>query len=173
MEYAPVPAGLLIPPRPLPPFPPSDDDVDRSPLEFVIGITAVITIPVIIYFFIFSVKCPSSSRRDRGSFSEEPGCEAPVDPAEEAKAEVTPRKEAEGECSVCLSGFREGEEVKQLSACNHYFHAACIDPWLRSHANCPVCRAPIAAKRPPTSSDAPAGRDSDHLQGLLNASSLV
>ncbi|KAK4755316.1 hypothetical protein SAY87_009073 [Trapa incisa] len=174
MEYAPVPAGLLIPTPLLPPFPPSSDGVDLSPLEFVLGLIAVITIPVLIYVIIFSVKCPSSYyRRGRRSFSEGPGHASPDDLASAAAAEVKLRKEAEGECPVCLSGFRAGEEIKQLSACNHYFHAPCIDPWLSSHASCPVCRAPIAVKRPPASRAAPAGRDSDHLQGMPDASSLV
>ncbi|XP_009804310.1 RING-H2 finger protein ATL1-like [Nicotiana tabacum] len=31
------------------------------------------------------------------------------------------------ECSVCLSDFKEGEDVKQLPRCNHSFHASCID----------------------------------------------
>lgn len=27
--------------------------------------------------------------------------------------------------------------------CNHAFHIYCIDTWLRSHTNCPLCRARI------------------------------
>ncbi|OIS99931.1 ring-h2 finger protein atl52 [Nicotiana attenuata] len=47
------------------------------------------------------------------------------------------------ECSVCLSDFEEGEEVKQLPRCNHSFHASCIDMWLYSHLDCPMCRSPV------------------------------
>lgn len=47
------------------------------------------------------------------------------------------------ECSVCLSEFEEDESVRLLPKCDHAFHLHCIDTWLRSHKNCPLCRAPI------------------------------
>ncbi|KAJ8528211.1 hypothetical protein K7X08_021903 [Anisodus acutangulus] len=47
------------------------------------------------------------------------------------------------ECAVCLSVFEEGEEVKQLPRCKHSFHASCIDMWLYSHLDCPLCRSPV------------------------------
>ncbi|WCJ24779.1 RING/U-box superfamily protein [Euphorbia peplus] len=47
------------------------------------------------------------------------------------------------ECSVCLSEFEQDETVRLLPKCNHAFHITCIDTWLRSHTNCPLCRAHI------------------------------
>lgn len=47
------------------------------------------------------------------------------------------------ECSVCLNEFQEDESVRLLPKCNHAFHISCIDTWLRSHINCPMCRARI------------------------------
>lgn len=47
------------------------------------------------------------------------------------------------ECSVCLSEFQEDETLRLLPKCSHAFHISCIDTWLRSHKNCPLCRAPI------------------------------
>ncbi|XP_050218258.1 RING-H2 finger protein ATL52-like [Mercurialis annua] len=47
------------------------------------------------------------------------------------------------ECAVCLSAFEDGEEVKKLPGCNHLFHAVCIDMWLFSHSDCPLCRARV------------------------------
>ncbi|CAK7354622.1 unnamed protein product [Dovyalis caffra] len=47
------------------------------------------------------------------------------------------------ECSVCLSEFQEDESLRLLPKCDHAFHIPCIDTWLRSHKNCPLCRAPI------------------------------
>ncbi|OMO67230.1 Zinc finger, RING-type [Corchorus capsularis] len=49
----------------------------------------------------------------------------------------------EYECAVCLSVFEDGEEVRQLPRCNHSFHAQCIDMWLYSHFDCPLCRASV------------------------------
>lgn len=49
------------------------------------------------------------------------------------------------ECSVCLNEFREGETLRLLPKCSHAFHIPCIDTWLRSHTNCPLCRAGIVS----------------------------
>ncbi|KAF7813587.1 RING-H2 finger protein ATL52-like [Senna tora] len=51
----------------------------------------------------------------------------------------------EDSCAVCLSGFEEGEEVRKLPRCNHCFHVMCIDMWLYSHFDCPICRTPVVA----------------------------
>jgi hypothetical protein len=42
---------------------------------------------------------------------------------------------------VCLSEFKEGEEIRALPECLHLFHVTCIDAWLNAHSNCPLCRA--------------------------------
>ncbi|XP_034903192.1 uncharacterized protein [Populus alba] len=47
------------------------------------------------------------------------------------------------ECSICLSEFHDDENLRLLPKCSHAFHIPCIDTWLRSHTNCPLCRAPI------------------------------
>ncbi|MCO5593680.1 hypothetical protein L7F22_047697 [Adiantum nelumboides] len=47
------------------------------------------------------------------------------------------------ECAVCLSEFDDGEDVKLLPACGHCFHVKCIDMWLFSHTNCPICRVGV------------------------------
>ncbi|EOY07552.1 hypothetical protein QUC31_011267 [Theobroma cacao] len=44
-------------------------------------------------------------------------------------------------CAVCLSDFKEGEQIRVLPDCLHIFHVACIDAWLNLHSNCPLCRA--------------------------------
>ncbi|KAL4589439.1 hypothetical protein LXL04_002346 [Taraxacum kok-saghyz] len=57
--------------------------------------------------------------------------------------------DSDSECSVCLSIFEEGEEVRKLPTCDHCFHAYCIDMWLYSHIDCPLCRAPVVELPPP------------------------
>ncbi|MED6157942.1 hypothetical protein PIB30_028226 [Stylosanthes scabra] len=47
------------------------------------------------------------------------------------------------ECSVCLAEFQEDDTLRLLPKCSHAFHVPCIDTWLRSHQNCPLCRAPV------------------------------
>uniref|UniRef100_A0A0D9V068 RING-type domain-containing protein n=1 Tax=Leersia perrieri TaxID=77586 RepID=A0A0D9V068_9ORYZ len=49
----------------------------------------------------------------------------------------------EGECAVCIGELRDGDECRALPRCGHRFHAACVDAWLRLHANCPLCRASV------------------------------
>lgn len=55
------------------------------------------------------------------------------------------------DCSVCLSEFEEDETLRLLPKCKHAFHLSCIDTWLRSHTNCPLCRAPIVVVNDDTS----------------------
>ncbi|XP_006352946.1 RING-H2 finger protein ATL52-like [Solanum tuberosum] len=51
---------------------------------------------------------------------------------------------AEGtDCSVCLSEFLDDESLRLLPKCSHAFHVTCIDTWLKSHSNCPLCRSNI------------------------------
>ncbi|KAF7153451.1 hypothetical protein RHSIM_Rhsim01G0239000 [Rhododendron simsii] len=47
------------------------------------------------------------------------------------------------ECVVCLSLFEDQEVGRRLPDCGHGFHVECIDMWLSSHSNCPICRAGI------------------------------
>ncbi|ERN01108.1 hypothetical protein AMTRI_Chr03g52520 [Amborella trichopoda] len=59
------------------------------------------------------------------------------------------------DCSVCLSEFQEDESVRLLPKCSHAFHVYCIDTWLRSHSNCPLCRANIVPAPLPVQIQAP------------------
>ncbi|KAF8405144.1 hypothetical protein HHK36_010042 [Tetracentron sinense] len=47
------------------------------------------------------------------------------------------------DCAVCLLELEDNDYVRTLPVCAHAFHVDCIDIWLRSHANCPLCRAGI------------------------------
>ncbi|PIN03322.1 hypothetical protein CDL12_24162 [Handroanthus impetiginosus] len=83
------------------------------------------------------------------------------------------RKVAAGsneQCPVCLSVFAEGEEIRQLNVCQHAFHAECIDMWLYSHSNCPVCRAAVPVKR---SKRVLIDEEHEFRQGLPDAANLI
>ncbi|KAM0920200.1 hypothetical protein ACQ4PT_007657 [Festuca glaucescens] len=47
------------------------------------------------------------------------------------------------QCSVCLGTVQAGEVVRMLPLCKHLYHIECIDMWLASHDNCPLCRSEV------------------------------
>ncbi|KAI7988179.1 putative RING-H2 finger protein ATL21A [Camellia lanceoleosa] len=49
-------------------------------------------------------------------------------------------KPSDGTCSICLAEYQPKETLRAIPECNHYFHANCIDEWLRMNATCPLCR---------------------------------
>ena len=42
-------------------------------------------------------------------------------------------------CSICLEQYQTGETVRTIP-CFHTFHQKCIDPWLATRAECPICK---------------------------------
>lgn len=43
-------------------------------------------------------------------------------------------------CAICLSEYQSKETIRTIPDCGHFFHAKCIDEWLKLNATCPVCR---------------------------------
>ncbi|KZV48985.1 FAD-linked oxidases family protein isoform 1 [Dorcoceras hygrometricum] len=43
-------------------------------------------------------------------------------------------------CSICLADYKNTDMLRVLPECGHLFHLKCVDPWLRRHPTCPVCR---------------------------------
>lgn len=46
-------------------------------------------------------------------------------------------------CVICLDTYVEDDRVHGLPKCSHYFHAKCIQAWLFTSSNCPVCRSEV------------------------------
>ena len=46
------------------------------------------------------------------------------------------------ECSICLERCGDADGLIRLH-CKHVFHSACLEQWLRSHGDCPYCRASV------------------------------
>ncbi|KAM3357722.1 RING-H2 finger protein ATL51 [Capsicum galapagoense] len=157
----------------LPPPPPDDDASDDSATAFspliiaIIGILASAFL-LVSYYTIITKYC--RRRRDRNAASELEANrnEAPQDQWQLATAgldestiksiTVCRFKKGEGlvedtECAVCLSEFQEDENLRLLPKCSHAFHLPCIDTWLKSHPNCPLCRANVVS--PPSTSPTP------------------
>ncbi|CAN1300195.1 Putative RING-H2 finger protein ATL21B [Linum perenne] len=49
-------------------------------------------------------------------------------------------KPADNTCPICLSDYEPKETLRTIPECNHYFHAECIDEWLKMNGTCPLCR---------------------------------
>mmetsp|Transcript_91033 Transcript_91033/g.253454 ORF Transcript_91033/g.253454 Transcript_91033/m.253454 type:complete len:323 (+) Transcript_91033:145-1113(+) len=47
------------------------------------------------------------------------------------------------ECAICFELFQEGEYLRILP-CLHRYHVQCVDPWLASRWNCPLCKHELA-----------------------------
>ncbi|KAF7828137.1 putative RING-H2 finger protein ATL21A [Senna tora] len=43
-------------------------------------------------------------------------------------------------CSICLCEYEPMDTLRTIPLCDHYFHAHCIDGWLKMNATCPLCR---------------------------------
>ncbi|XP_039055977.1 putative RING-H2 finger protein ATL21A [Hibiscus syriacus] len=43
-------------------------------------------------------------------------------------------------CPICLDEYQAKEKLRTIPDCKHYFHADCIDEWLKLNAACPLCR---------------------------------
>ncbi|KAM6980582.1 E3 ubiquitin-protein ligase RNF128a [Aplochiton taeniatus] len=45
-------------------------------------------------------------------------------------------------CAICIDSYRAGDVVTVLT-CDHFFHKACIEPWLLEKRTCPMCKCDI------------------------------
>ncbi|OMO80275.1 Zinc finger, RING-type [Corchorus capsularis] len=50
---------------------------------------------------------------------------------------------AEGKCCICLEEFEEEDSCWVLVNCDHAFHKACAQEWLKKKLSCPLCRTDI------------------------------
>jgi len=43
-------------------------------------------------------------------------------------------------CSICQDNFTSGQAIRKIVQCRHEYHRGCIDTWLQSNVQCPICR---------------------------------
>lgn len=54
-------------------------------------------------------------------------------------------------CAIChdpLNGNMVGHAIKAHATKVHAFHKICLEPWLKEHSNCPLCRVRIGDSTP-------------------------
>ncbi len=48
------------------------------------------------------------------------------------------------QCAICLGDYTEKDKVAELNCDQrHYFHAACLEDWLKRKPECPLCKKPV------------------------------
>ncbi|XP_011026895.1 PREDICTED: RING-H2 finger protein ATL20-like [Populus euphratica] len=58
-------------------------------------------------------------------------------------------------CPICLSEYQPKDTLRTIPDCNHYFHANCVDEWLKMNATCPLCRNSLDGSSVMTHSSSP------------------
>lgn len=135
-----------------PPPPPPQNRVDTAPeyYFFVLCMGAIAIMLVLSNIVVFACCSPCQVVQTLRSLFRRSGAVAGGRSRELIPLSKYRKDQAyDTDCSVCLTGFTEGEEVRQLPGCRHSFHAPCIDMWLYSHSSCPLCRATVAGLPPP------------------------
>lgn len=51
-------------------------------------------------------------------------------------------------CSICQDTVSEGQAVRTITHCSHWFHKDCVDTWFQTNVRCPVCRHDIRGGGP-------------------------
>jgi len=60
------------------------------------------------------------------------------------------------QCSICLDDFNTDLEIRQTNCGNsHFFHATCLQGWLKVGRTCPMCRQDLAEPGDSVGKDAP------------------
>jgi len=49
-------------------------------------------------------------------------------------------------CTICLEEVIDSDNNKKVLHCNHTFHQNCINRWLRTRSQCPVCRRRVQSR---------------------------
>ncbi|KAL2514083.1 RING-H2 finger protein ATL51 [Forsythia ovata] len=146
------------------PPPPADDDSGTPFSPLIIAIIGILAIAFLLvsYYTIVKRYC---RRRNGPNTSIEPeenldglsrdqwAVATGLDEALIKTITVCKYKKGDGliegtECAVCLSEFQENESLRLLPKCIHAFHLPCIDTWLKSHSNCPLCRVDVNLTNP-------------------------
>ena len=42
-------------------------------------------------------------------------------------------------CRLCLTNFKNEEEILKFPICEHFFHSHCMKNWLIAYQKCPIC----------------------------------
>ena len=49
-------------------------------------------------------------------------------------------EENEGLCSICQENYENGQIIRKINHCHHFYHQKCLDEWLEGNTKCPECQ---------------------------------
>ncbi|CAK9160161.1 unnamed protein product [Ilex paraguariensis] len=146
-----------------PPDPPNDSGTTFSPLIIAVIVILASAFILVSYYTVIRKYCRRRGNRnpslefdpnqDQVTQSQWQVGSTGLDESIIKSITVCKYKKGEGliegtDCAVCLSEFQENESLRLLPKCNHAFHLPCIDTWLKSHSNCPLCRSNVISMVP-------------------------
>ncbi|KNA02964.1 hypothetical protein SOVF_213590 [Spinacia oleracea] len=171
-----------------------------SSVSLIVMLLIMIIIPTVLYSFFFITNCPLNLFGflcgRRGSPADIDNFDQTNKVVEQEEGESTSDKDKNNielvidvnsklgkdeECPICLAVFIQGDELRQLNSCKHLFHRSCIDKWLSTHCNCPVCRAFIVNNQSKPIKEREHNRvlvsrevdRHDHWQGLPDSAGMI
>jgi hypothetical protein len=54
---------------------------------------------------------------------------------------TTPNNSETGRvCSICQNNYENGDIVRKINHCSHFYHHICLDQWLENNTKCPECQ---------------------------------
>lgn len=101
--------------------------------------------PTVAYLFLYCAwrpRAPNSSTRRRRQIKanvKKAIAQLQLRVLKEGDKELDPNEHS---CVVCFDTYRPQDAVRILT-CKHFFHKACIDPWLLARRTCPMCKCDI------------------------------
>ena len=57
-------------------------------------------------------------------------------------------------CSICQQNYIEGEFIRKILHCSHYYHQDCLDKWFENNVKCPECQYDIRTNQTNTTDNA-------------------
>ena len=82
------------------------------------------------------------------------------------KIEVFSKKNDENDrvCSICQQNYIDGEFIRKILHCSHYYHQDCLDKWLENNVKCPECQYDIRSNANATTSSTDTSSTSESQQ---------
>ncbi|XP_054420107.1 RING finger protein 148 [Pteronotus mesoamericanus] len=101
--------------------------------------------PTVAYLFLYCTwrpRVPNSSTRRRRqikAYVKKAIAQLQLRVLKEGDKELDPNEHS---CVVCFDIYKP-QDVVRILTCKHFFHKACIDPWILARRTCPICKCDI------------------------------